>query len=230
MPVISQEDVAVGNPTEECISEEITPMPLKYACFLSFRGIQREHYKRIVEQIYSGLTDELSYLLELEHGQPVYRDEKRLSTGDSIPAETQQALCESACMVLLYTPRYFASVNCALEYKAMEKLEDKRLSLLESHNEKKLRLIIPIVFRGSQDLPEEIRLNQKTIFMNDVSTSEVDRPKLVKVAEYIAERYRSLSKVELDLNASYKDFMFPSKEEIKTWLEHTHTPPFPGQV
>ena len=97
-------------------------MPLVYSCFISYR----HDYVQIAEDFQDALENELSLLINL----PVYRDEERLQGGDFYNSRLAKALCRSACMVMIYTPRYFdaRSTYCAREFRAMELLEEDRIS------------------------------------------------------------------------------------------------------
>ncbi|HET9909818.1 MAG TPA: TIR domain-containing protein, partial [Anaerolineales bacterium] len=82
-------------------------MPIKYSCFISYK----HDSVNIARDFQDALENEISLLLNL----PVYRDEERLHAGDFFNSALAQALCQSACMVMIYIPRYFdkASTYCA---------------------------------------------------------------------------------------------------------------------
>ena len=198
-------------------------MSLKYACFLSYRRIKSRAYKKIVEEVYEQLKDELSFILELE--KPVYcPDSLWLQGEDSVeePCDVAKALCESACMVLLYVPEYFKTKYCGQEYITMEKLEEERVKLFKSPFEQKQRLIIPLILRGSNNLPDEIRINRECFYMDHVSTSVVDRNTTIRLAEYISERYEAFQREFLEKqNFDCDNFAFLSLEDrqVKSRLE-----------
>lgn len=209
-------------------------MSLRHACFISYRGILSDSYQSMVERFYHALKDELTVIMELE--EPVYLDVQRLQ-GNGLPDPASgRALCESACMIVLYTPRYFKSKHCALEYRAMQELEQSRCQLSQrSRNEK--RLIVPLVLRGSKTLPDEIRLNQQCFFMDKLSTNEIDTSIVMQLAEYINERYEDLVVLPTELSSNCKNFQLPSlhEQEVKSWLEGLYhdksvRPPFPGII
>jgi len=60
-------------------------------------------------------------------------------------------------MVLVFTPLYFDTKHhyCALEYQGMKDLEQQRLGKIEDFSNK--GLILPVVFRGEDCLPDEIK-------------------------------------------------------------------------
>ena len=182
-------------------------MPIKHACFLSYRGISSDYYKAIVEQVHQRLNDELKILMELD--KPVFFDWTRFQPGETENRSAIQALYESLCMVVLFIPKYFKSLYCALEYKAMERLEAERLEYLTPSDNYQRRLIFPVVIRGSKHL---------SIYMDDLSTSEIENFQIVKLAQQIAERYERFEKVSCAITADAEQFSLPSEEEVKDLL------------
>ena len=79
-------------------------MPFKYACFLSYRHGRHDLMMPFVKQFIDALASELELLTEL----PVYRDLDRLQGGDFFNRQLGRSLCESVCMVMVYTPIYFS--------------------------------------------------------------------------------------------------------------------------
>ncbi len=138
------------------------------------------------------------------------------------------ALCESACMVIVFTPIYF-SVNhtyCAREYKAMEALEDERLKLLGNAMDKQNGLIIPVIFRGAESLPTDLK-NRRQFYcfdqflLSDAKLSENPQyaTKIKEMAQYIAGRFEALNSLPGDPCGLCKDFALPTEEGILSWLE-----------
>ena len=75
-------------------------MPLKYSCFISYRHTQED----IVQDLVSSLKRELGRWSDLD----VYVDTSRLEGGDFFNRELAKALCESVCLIVVYTPTYFS--------------------------------------------------------------------------------------------------------------------------
>lgn len=203
-------------------------MPLKHACFLSYRGLSGDsYYKAIVEGIYQRLNDELKMLIELD--KPVCYDWQRFQPGVAVSkSQGLKALCDSLCMVVLYIPRYFKSTQCASEFKAMERLESARLAKLTTPDQSQHRLIVPVILRGASNLPEIIQQNSCSIFMDDLSASSLEDAKLIKLAQYIADCYELFESV--DLAEELTNFPLPSQEEMKNLFNATRgkKPMFPG--
>lgn len=114
-------------------------MPFQYACFISYRHGQRKLAERIINDLYETLSGEL----ELLRDEQVFLDRERLRGGYFYNEALAEALCHSACMIVVFTPTYFSRNHtyCAREYKAMEELEKKRLRLLSGSVHKNRGLI-----------------------------------------------------------------------------------------
>src|SRR5215475_6616902 len=103
-------------------------MPLRNACFISYRHGQYELMRQFTADLCAALRSELEPML---HGCGVYVDD-RLMGGDLYSVALARNLYESATMVMVYTPTYFDAEHpyCAREYTAMIALEQERLSRL----------------------------------------------------------------------------------------------------
>ena len=202
-------------------------MSIKYSCFISYRSPSAE----LAQEFHSYLESELSHWIPL----PIYRDETRLHGGDFYNQELALALCESACMIIIFTPTYFDKIStyCAREYKAMELLEEKRLDTLGFPKNRRHGLIIPVVYRGNTKVPDNIKNKRHFYdFVNwDISgKANLKNPEYKRdindIAEYIRERYDELCVVEDEISSECNLFNFPSDVEISDWLE-SMLPPKP---
>jgi hypothetical protein len=207
-------------------------MPIKYSCFISYR----RHSAEYAREFHSSLERELRLWTTL----PIYRDETRLSGGDFFNRELALALCESACMVMIYTPTYFDrdSTYCAREFKAMEILEAKRHEILGGRRNDKHGLIIPVIYRGWNYLPSPIsNLRHSYKFEFSVCGKSYLKRKeyqesIEKIAEYIYLRCNELNATGNDPCGDCDIFDIPAIDEISTWLPHLlpPTPVFPGRL
>ena len=198
-------------------------MPFGYSCFISYRTGKYKHIQNIVADLFDKLSSELELFLEEE----VYRDTNRLKGGDFFNEQLAAALCQSVCMIALYTPRYFSKTNpyCAQEYHAMEMIEEKRLNSLPVA-QRKQGLIIPIVISGFDSLPEEIKKKRKVYdFSGFRQTDEgITKPRtyyedISAIAEYIAKRHAALSALADDPCAGCDTASFPEVETTKEWMK-----------
>ncbi|HLK57009.1 MAG TPA: toll/interleukin-1 receptor domain-containing protein [Chthonomonadaceae bacterium] len=205
-------------------------MPLKYGCFISYRTPVGLLEKRFIEDLELGLVSELEPYFGADLA--VWRDKQRLAGGDQLDPNLAAALCQSVCMILVYTPKYFdcAHPYCAREYRAMRMLEKMRLQLVQNQAERLHSLIIPVVVRGKKVLPAEMG----TLYY-DFESFTLSQPELYKhpnydvifkqIAEYIYDRYLALQGVDL-MPSPCESFDLPALDDtIHEWLCTLATPP-----
>ena len=120
----------------------------------------------------------------------------------------------------------------------MQKLEEERLRLLENPSEHIYGLIIPIIFRGVDNLPSEIKNQRQYVRFDSFLLSDVEMwrhpdfaPKIREIAEYIADRCRVFDKLSEDPCGNCSEFALPDEEEIREWLNGItqYRPAFPGR-
>jgi len=183
--------------------------------------------KRFIEDFYEALASELEALVDLR----IYRDQLRLEGGDFYNQALATSLCESACMIMIFTPTYFSSEHsyCAREYAAMKLLEKQRLPPGQQHG-----LIVPVVLRGFDQLPEEIKSHRQAYKFDHFFLSDQKLVKnknfnleMKKMADYIAARCRELQGVQTDCG----DFEIPAENAVQDLLSHLsgRVSPFPGR-
>lgn len=207
-------------------------MAFKYSCFISYRNYKTGVNSRLINDLRTAVSEELSFHI----AAPVYFDEERLDPGDLYNDELATALCQSLCMILAYTPRYFdlTQTYCAREYKAMEALETKRLNSVKDPDLKRKGLIIPIVIRGEDNLPAEIKNKRQywnfgKIHLGDpqITSHPQYGSKICEIAERIGGLYKAFETLP-DLNGNCHDYKLPLEEDIKPWLEQIiANPKFP---
>lgn len=197
-------------------------MPFQYACFISYRHGQRRLAERIINDLYEALSAEV----ELLRNEKVFLDRDRLQGGSFYNEALAKALCRSACMIVVFTPTYFDREHtyCAREYKAMERLEERRLGLLRATADRNNGLIIPIVFRGEDHLPPEIKERRQYYNFDDFLLCDVEMwrhphyaPKIKEIAQYICDRCRMLEALPQVFDEC-EGFTLPTEEEISGWL------------
>ena len=217
-------------------------MPFRYSCFISYRyaspqlPAQQQHITRFIEEFTAALSVELRPLIE---EKPIYVAHDRLhvetSPGNMLPT----ALCESMCMIMLYTPAYFDydALSCAREYKAMEQLEKRRLGLLPAQPYKNLGLILPVVLRGKSTLPVEIKEHRQIYDFTDllpVNSKLALHPRSAVLVKRIAEHLTTLAQAFAQVNDNIckdcKNFRLPSERKVQQWLKslQSTTLLFPG--
>jgi hypothetical protein len=86
-----------------------------------------------------------------------------------------KAICQSICMVVVYSPKYEDHVYCLREYTAMERIEMKRKEILGNKASNEVGMIIPIVLRGLQEgLPDKIRIQRHCVDFSKFSTASMN--------------------------------------------------------
>jgi hypothetical protein len=201
-------------------------MAFEYCCFISYSHNEGDLPDKFIKDLYNTLNGEIGALTR--EIKICCVDWDRLKGGDYYNKRLSKALCKSACMIMVYTPTYFDKKHtyCAREFKAMEKIESKRLSLLgdlsEDHG-----LIIPIVYRGDKLIHSYIK-DKRTYYNfsgyipgkegeNALLTHLTYGPQLKEIAEYVYDRYLQLNEL-WDMSAKCKNFRFPSEKDAQSWL------------
>jgi hypothetical protein len=210
-------------------------MPLRNACFISFRHGDQELTQRFISELHKGLLGELETQFGRDVG--VFLDNARLRGGDLFNEAIAEHLCESTCLLIVYTPSYFdlKYSYCAREYKAMVELERQRLGMLGQGIDQTHGLIIPVVFRGENTMPPEIRKNRLCYDFADflmvgraLNKHKKFAATLRDMAEYIAERHRTISAL---VPSNCAGFRLPNEVDIRAWLTSVipGPPPLPGR-
>lgn len=210
-------------------------MPFKYSCFISYRHGQNRLTERIINDLSEALSAELAAYFDKE----IFLDRERLKGGTFFNEQLACAICESVCLIVVYTPVYFSAehIYCTREYRAMEKLEAVRLQALKLPADRQNGLIIPIVFRGADELPSDIKTTRQYYDFQDFDPTEPEMIRSDKyydqirtIAKYIYDRYKTLTRVkDLDPCTDCPNFMMPAEEEVKKWLDRLeiNSPAFP---
>jgi hypothetical protein len=210
-------------------------MPFEHACFVSYRHHEQSQLaERFILDLCGALRNELTLLVE----EDIFVDRERMQGGTLFNPALANALCKSACMIVVYTPTYFswAHTYCAREYRAMEKLEEARFARLNSQQGREAGLIIPVILRGRESLPEAIRAQRHcyTFERFCLSSRELARnrqfeDRVREIASVIHARKNALAPWADELTCDCHSFVFPTEEEVRPWLEKMipSTNPFP---
>src|SRR5262249_52962593 len=144
-----------------------------------------------------------------------------------IDATLARAMCESVCMVLVFSPKYFDRFYpyCAREYRGMLDIEARRLRAL-SPDKRGHGCIIPVVFRGAlDDLPPEIR-QRKYYDLSDytlASTNALGQDSYIRIFDEIGQRvrmlYEAFSELEEPVCGECDAFTLPEEQVVVEWLK-----------
>jgi TIR domain len=191
------------------------------ACFISYRHTDDPDAHLFVKAFVRQLRKQLKWWLP---NASVYFDEEGLKVGDQFNEELAYQLCRSACMVMFFSPLHFDVLHpyCALEYQAMLELEKRRLGpgIMDLHNK---GLIFPVVFRGVDCLPAEISGSRgyenfdHIVVESDFEQRECQK-RLMEMAKQIYSRYKALRNAGVFDQTDCRQFRFPEKVVVETWL------------
>jgi hypothetical protein len=170
------------------------------------------------------LKEDLAREIKAYVDEPVFFDTERLKGGQFIHDTLALALCESVCMIMLYTPSYFHETQtfCTREYFGMKALEAERLALAPSHD-RGSGLIIPIIVRGARFFPKTIRQERRAYDFQDYFLGAAPPKKsayrrdLDEIASYIRERHQMLRRLPARPRPC-EEFRLPAHSEILTYI------------
>jgi len=196
-------------------------MAFEYCCFISYPHGQQDVLVPFVQDLVDGLKTEI----HAQSRKKIWIDYDFLEGGDRLDATVGRDLCKSACMILIYTPLYFDREHtyCARELQGMQKLEERRLALLNDPGE---GLIIPIVLRGEKRFPEALKKKRIFYRFTDIefnNPEDIIRHKysaqIKEIAEYIIDRCETLDEVADKLLSDCHGFNLPTEEDAKMFVE-----------
>jgi len=196
-----------------------------YSCFISYSHGEEDLVRGFVEQFKTALRGELETLID----RPAFIDED-IRVGDFWEARLATALCQTVCMVVIYTPVYERKPFCGREFEAMERLEQRRRALLPGAPP--LGLIIPVVLRGFNQLPTRIGPRQALDFSHfTLADRQMKRnagfaPKIREVADRIHEHFRTLEVLEEKACEDCDKFALPPADQLPPWRP-TSVPAWP---
>jgi hypothetical protein len=199
------------------------------ACFVSYRHPNDANAKKFVQTFVDVLTTQLQPNLP---NAKIFFDKDGLQVGDIFSDKLAQQLCRSACLVIFYGPRHFdvEYPYCALEYLGMRELEERRRAQMRDYLDQH-GLIFPVVFRGFDSLPREIKDNRLCINFDDVTKWDQfkhgqRRDTIDQLARRIYERWTEMERRGIFANHDCSQFRFPGN--VQHWLEQniirTRTP------
>jgi hypothetical protein len=126
-------------------------MAIRYGCFFSYAHGRHE----LMQRFKATLADALRCYLEpyFDNEDELFVDTEQLGGGDDIDRKIARAMCESVCMVMIYTPKYEAHPYTRREYAAMRQLEVERGKWYTLPS----KLIIPVIMtQHPEQLPSQI--------------------------------------------------------------------------
>jgi len=190
-----------------------------HSCFISYRhpASKGNREEKLISHVVKAITDHVELYT---HDHAVYFDGKRLVPGYQYDERLANAICHSACMVIVYWPAYLESEYCKKEIAAMLDIEKKRRRLLgkELHG---CRLFIPIILRGNLDeLPEGVRKDcqyldykaQATKPNFNIGDDDKMSDELYRIAEYINTLCDKMKNASDKLFGKCQQYVFPAPQ------------------
>jgi hypothetical protein len=206
-------------------------MAFQYACFVSYRHHEQS---QVAEKFILDFCNALRNELALQMDEELYVDRQRMKIGTTFNEALAVALCRSVCMVMVYTPTYFSRQHlyCAREYRAMEGIEGTRLAHLSERNRREQGLILPVVLRGMNTLPDELRSRRHcynferfSLTSRELARNKAFETEVREMAEVIMQRKQLLEAVGIDLTCDCDQFIFPSEDHVRPWIDQIWKPP-----
>ncbi|MES2075273.1 MAG: toll/interleukin-1 receptor domain-containing protein [Pseudomonadota bacterium] len=170
-------------------------MAIRYGCFFSYAHGRHA----FMSKFKNDLVDALKCYLEphFDSEKELFVDSEQLGGGDDLDSRIATALCESVCMIVIYTPKYEAHPYTRREFAAMQLIEDERRQwyVLPSH------LIIPVIMtRHPLSLPPQITggmyvdFSRYTLATGDLKTNPDYLPDIERIVQRIAAHYHCLKR------------------------------------
>jgi len=169
-------------------------MTVRYGCFLSYAHGQHAYMSKFKNDLIEALKCYLEPYFDTE--KELFVDSEQLGGGDDLDQRIAEAMCESACMIMIYTPKYEAHGYTRREFAAMQLIESERQLWyrLPSH------LIIPVVMtRHPNGLPPQITgpglyvdFSRYTLASGDFKTNPDFLPDIQKIVQRIVSHYHCL--------------------------------------
>jgi TIR domain len=190
----------------------------EYGCFISYAHDEGHLIRRFIDDLTEALRSELGAYLNDEN--KLFLDQKRLSGGLSHPEVLAEAMCRSACWILVYIPKYRRMEWCRREYRAMRELESRRKEQPGPKLARGHAMIVPMLLRGHiDDLPIGVPAAE---FVEDFTRFDVGQRRIVEhrefkprirlVAERIWDIWRAYEHVDHD-GAGCEAFQLPAPDD-----------------
>jgi hypothetical protein len=215
-------------------------MTIKYTCFISYAtpkvATAAEALKQFITQLKQSL--DIWFGIELEEGYQ-YIDEYLLP-GDRLDVALGEAICQSACMIVVFTGIYSKHIYCLRELLAMDQIEKTRKEKLGKGFDRRRGMIIPIILRlsGTEQqriedrIPARIKERYEEFKNSDFSrfypantSHELYNDLIKKIAYQIASKYSTIKKLEDEgqLHEPCDSSVLPSEDEAKKYWDERPT-------
>jgi len=137
------------------------------ACFISYPHNAGKSVDAFVTRLKEELQDRVAQFVP---GDVV--SDHDFMTGADFNKAIAKAICESACLIVVYMPVYERKAFCIQEYVAMERHQASRYEKLRRDLSGKLGMVIPLVYTGQEArIPAWIseKINYKNISRDTIA-------------------------------------------------------------
>lgn len=175
--------------------------------------------QRVVTELEEALRSSLAQLIP----EPPYIDQSRLKPGYRFNEALAGAICRSFCMIVIYSPIYGFHKYCLRELRAMQILQAKRMSMLGSTFERDRGLIIPLILRGKENLPEYIRdihycdFSKFDLASRRISSDRGYLNQIEEIATFIEKLRNCFVTATSNPCADCESFQLPPESEVEAW-------------
>ena len=192
----------------------------EYSAFISYRnGIEGDDLlATFANQLHSALLSELAAHVDI---RDIFLDQIYLKNSDDFVIKISNALSNTFCYVVVFTPNYLSKnkLFCAAELMGMLELEQKRFEII---GENAKSFIFTILLRGEDKLPEILK---KNIYSKDFTSFTLSEQPLKinpnytkaikELAEEISKFHDKIEDKKDNILSIYKDFKIkdPKNEE-----------------
>ncbi|MCE3263891.1 MAG: hypothetical protein K0R43_2970 [Pseudoduganella sp.] len=185
-------------------------MSIRYGCFFSYAHGQHAYMSHFKDDF----VDALKCYLEphFDHETELFVDSEQLGGGDDIDRRLALALCQSATMIVIYTPKYEAHPYTRREFAAMQMIEAERSKWYElpSH------LIIPVIMtRHPLSLPRQITepgmyvdFSRYTLATGELRANPDFLPDIRRIVDRVTMHYHC-QKASMPPEHDCRDFVLP---------------------
>ena len=171
-------------------------MAIRYGCFFSYAHGRYE----LMNKFKGALSEAIRCYLEpyFDNEDELFIDTEQLGGGDDLDRRIARALCESVCMIVVYTPKYEANPYTRREFAAMQQIEQERSDWYPMPS----RLTIPVVMTMHPDkLPPQITgsslyvdFSRFTMATTDLKSNPDFLPDIQRIVERIVMHYQCQKK------------------------------------
>jgi hypothetical protein len=206
-------------------------MAFKCSCFISYPHNAGKSVDKFVTRLKEELADRLAQYVT----DPI-RTDHDFQTGADFNQAIAHAICESACLLVVYMPVYQRKPFCLQEYTAMERLQVERYKALQKDLSAQFGMILPLIYTGEESkIPKWIsrHINYKNISKFTLADPEAVfdekdfKEWLVNIASMVDSLYNVFQASPTDPCVTCGTYALPDEQdaEVTAKLNIPNAPP-----